>query len=41
MSILLIFAGTTLLWVATHGTEATTPWEIFQQITEEWQEASS
>lgn len=32
MAILMIFIGTALLWVATHGTDAATPWGVVQEI---------
>lgn len=34
LAILLLFIGSTLLWVATHGTQATTPWGLYRQITD-------
>lgn len=33
MSMLLLFVGCCLTWVAVHGTESTTPWGVFQEIT--------
>lgn len=33
MSIAMLFVGCCLMWVAVHGTEATTPWGVFQEIT--------
>jgi hypothetical protein len=32
MAILMLFIGACLIWVAVHGTTATTPWEVFQQV---------
>lgn len=32
--IIFLWLGSTLLWVATHGTEAKTPWGVFAQITD-------
>lgn len=32
MAVLMLFVGSTLLWVATHGTTATSPWQVYQQI---------
>lgn len=34
IAILMIFIGSTLIWVATHGTDATTPWQLFKQVTD-------
>lgn len=34
LAILMIFLGSTLLWVASHGTTATTPWGIFKEVTD-------
>jgi hypothetical protein len=33
MSILCLFLGCCLMWVAVHGTEASTPWGVYQEIT--------
>jgi hypothetical protein len=33
MAIMMLFVGCCLIWVAVHGTEATTPWGVFQEIT--------
>lgn len=33
MSIAMLFVGCCLMWVAVHGTESTTPWGVFQEIT--------
>lgn len=30
--VLFLWLGAACLWVATHGTQASTPWEAFQQI---------
>ena len=32
IGILLIFVGSMLVWVAAHGTDATTPWGVFTEI---------
>ncbi len=40
LAIVLMFIGCTLIWVAAHGTDATTPWEIYRQVVEEWQDAT-
>lgn len=32
---MLIFVGSTLIWVASHGTDATTPWQLYQQVTDQ------
>ena len=39
IAILMIFIGSTLIWVASHGTEATTPWQLYQQITTKFGQA--
>lgn len=36
MGILCLFIGSTLMWVAAHGTSATSPWTLFQQIVAGW-----
>lgn len=36
MGILCLFIGGTLMWVAAHGTSATSPWTLFQQIVAGW-----
>lgn len=33
IAIVMIFIGSTLIWVASHGTDATTPWQLYQQVT--------
>lgn len=33
MGVLLLWLGAACLWVAFHGTEATTPWAAFQSVT--------
>jgi hypothetical protein len=35
MAILLLFVGSLLIWVAAHGTDATTPWGLYRQVIEE------
>lgn len=30
--ILFIWVGAAMIWIATHGTDASTPWEAYQQI---------
>ncbi len=35
IGIALIFVGSMLVWVAAHGTDATTPWEIYRQIVDQ------
>lgn len=32
MGVLCLFLGGVFVWVASHGTKATSPWEMFQQI---------
>lgn len=32
MGVLCLFLGAVFVWVASHGTNATTPWAMFQQI---------
>lgn len=32
MSMLMLFVGCCLMWVAVHGTESSTPWGVFQEI---------
>jgi hypothetical protein len=32
--VIFLWLGAALLWVASHGTQASTPWGVFQQITE-------
>lgn len=34
LAIIALWVGSALLWVATHGTQATTPWQVFKQITD-------
>ena len=33
IGIILVWVGAALLWVSTHGTEAKTPWQVWEQIT--------
>jgi hypothetical protein len=33
LSVLFIWIGCALLWVAAHGTQAARPWDVFSQIT--------
>lgn len=33
LSVLFIWLGSALLWVAAHGTQASTPWQAFTQVT--------
>jgi hypothetical protein len=33
LGVLFLWLGAALLWVASHGTEASSPWQVFQQIT--------
>lgn len=33
VGIAMLWLGAALAWVAWHGTEAKTPWEVWQQIT--------
>ncbi len=33
LAVLLIWIGCALLWVAAHGTQASTPWAVYEQIT--------
>lgn len=33
LSVLFLWLGAALLWVAAHGTQASTPWAAFQQVT--------
>jgi hypothetical protein len=32
LGVLFIWAGAACLWVAFHGTEASTPWDAFQSV---------
>lgn len=32
MGVLCIWLGAALLWVAAHGTDATTPWGVYDQV---------
>lgn len=32
LGVLFLWLGAACLWVATHGTQADTPWKAFQQI---------
>lgn len=32
LGILFLWLGASLLWLATHSTQATRPWEAYQQI---------
>lgn len=32
MGVLFIWLGAACLWVAVHGTEATTPWGAYQEV---------
>lgn len=32
LAVLMLFVGATLMWVAAHGTGATSPWTLYQQI---------
>jgi hypothetical protein len=34
IAIIALWIGSTLIWVATHGTDATSPWQLFKQITD-------
>jgi len=34
LGIVSLWLGAALLWVATHGTEAKTPWQVWTQITD-------
>lgn len=33
LGVLFIWLGAAFLWVATHGTEAKTPWQVYEQVT--------
>lgn len=33
LAVLFIWIGCALLWVASHGTQAATPWAAYQQVT--------
>jgi len=35
IAVMLIFVGSTLIWVASHGTDATTPWQLYKQVTDQ------
>jgi len=32
MGVICLMIGSTLMWVATHSTDAATPWGVWQQI---------
>lgn len=32
LGVLFIWLGAACLWVASHGTEAKSPWQVYQQI---------
>lgn len=32
LGVILLWLGCALLWVASHGTEASTPWGVFQEV---------
>lgn len=32
LGVLMIWLGAAALWVAAHGTEAKTPWQVYEQI---------
>lgn len=32
--VLFLWLGAACLWVATHGTDASTPWGVFKEITD-------
>lgn len=34
IAIIALWLGSTLIWVATHGTDATSPWTLFKSITD-------
>lgn len=34
MAIIMLWIGSTLIWVASHGTDATSPWSLFKSITD-------
>lgn len=34
LGVLFLWLGAACLWVATHGTEAKTPWQVFEQVTD-------
>ena len=36
IAIAMIFVGSTLIWVASHGTDATTPWQLYKQVTDKF-----
>lgn len=40
LAVLLIWVGIVLIWVAAHGTQAATPWAVYQQVTEAWKGGS-
>lgn len=33
LGVVFLWLGAALLWVASHGTEASSPWQVYQQIT--------
>lgn len=33
LAVLFLWLGSALLWVAAHGTQASSPWAVFQQVT--------
>jgi hypothetical protein len=34
LAIIMLWLGSTLIWVASHGIDATSPWELFKSITD-------
>jgi hypothetical protein len=39
LGVVFIWMGAACLWVASHGTDAATPWQAYQQIIEGMREA--
>lgn len=33
LAVLFIWIGCALIWVAAHGTQASSPWAVYQQVT--------
>lgn len=34
LSVILLWLGCALLWVAAHGTQAASPWAVYTQVTD-------
>jgi hypothetical protein len=41
LAVTFIWLGCALLWVAMHGTQASTPWAVYSQITDAMRKAEA